>query len=142
MIRDPLLDPHVKLPQIPEVILVEEALIPAEGEIGQVHPAGIVSLREAMPRDRVVLLADAEAVEVEVATAEGDPEDPVQVGERAIGPDQDAAPKEGVDVPDTDVDRVGLGCGGRVYGTAMVSGQSPAVAFAPGLKCSPDSVSG
>ena len=64
-------------------------------ETGQSRPSGIVIARHAQPQGRVVLLVDAEAMEVEVGPADGDLEDPVQVGQEAIGPDREASPITG-----------------------------------------------
>jgi hypothetical protein len=125
------------LPEVPKVVLVEEALVRAEGKIGQAHSAGVVPLQEAVARDDVVCLADAEAVEVKVGPAEEDLEGPMEVGEGAIGPNQDAPPEQGMDVPDPGIDQVGVGRGGRIHGVAMLPDQSLDVAFALRLKCSP-----
>jgi len=77
-------------------------------------------------------------VEVDVSPAESDLEDPVQIGERAICPDEKAPPEKRVNVSDPDIDQVCVKRIGHIHCTTIVSGQSPAVvAFVPGLKCSP-----
>jgi len=55
--------------------------------------------------------------------AEGDLDHPGEIGERARGPDEDAPPEKGGNVPDPDGDQRGVGRGGYIHGTAMVSDQ-------------------
>ena len=63
----------------------------------------------AEARHGVVLLADAESMEVKVRPVEADLQDDVNIGEGAVGPYEKASPEHRVDLLNPDVDTVSLG---------------------------------
>ena len=89
-------------------------------------------------RHGVVLLADAEAVEVEVGPSKADLQDNVQVGQGAVGADEKTPPEHRVDVPDPGVEEVSFGLGRLFHGgVSLRAGQRLGSFLAPGLKSSP-----
>jgi multidrug efflux pump subunit AcrA (membrane-fusion protein) len=75
-------------------------------------------------RHGVVLLPDAEAMEVEVGPSKADLQDKVQVGQGAVGSDEKAPPEHRVNVPDPDVDQVSFDLGMLFHGgVSLPAGQ-------------------
>jgi len=69
--RQDLLNAHVMLPAVGEVILVQEALTDAQAKVGQAYVSGIVTEADsAVMPDAVLAAVDDEAVQVLIAPAE------------------------------------------------------------------------
>ena len=78
----------------------------------------------AKARHGVVLLADAESMEMEVRPVEADLQEDVKIGQGAVGSYQKAPPEHRVDPPNPDVDTVSFGL--RIvfhYGASLSDGQ-------------------
>jgi hypothetical protein len=87
---------------------------------------------------RVVLFADAKAMEMEVRPVEADLQDDVKIGQGAVGSYEKATPEHRVDPPNPNVDTVSFGLRIVFHHEASLSnGQRPRLFLAPGLKCSP-----
>ncbi len=85
------------LPRIAQVILVEEPFVEAELEVGESDLARILGKRNSTDSaDAIVASVDAEAVELGVGPAEGDLEDMMEGGQRAVAADQEPPPDHGV----------------------------------------------
>ena len=96
--RKDLLDAHVVLPAISEVILVEEALADAQSEINQPYLARIVSEADpAVMVDAVLTTVNGEAIEMLVCPTQADLERRVQVRDAAIAADEQAPPDQRAD---------------------------------------------
>ncbi len=77
--RQDLLDVHVVLPTVNEVIFVQEALMESEPEIGEMHAARVDEAFGAM-----LTSVNHEAIKMLVAPAEGDLQRSKQVGNGAV----------------------------------------------------------
>ena len=75
----------------------------------------------AEARHGVVLLPDAESVEVKVGPSKADLQNKVQVGQGAVRPEEKAPPEHRVDVPDPGVDQVSFGLGILFHDGASLS---------------------
>src|SRR5690349_11496471 len=62
--RRALLDAHLELPPIAEIVLVQKAFIEAKLQVGQLDCPCIMTSEPVAARHGVVLLTDAESVEV------------------------------------------------------------------------------
>jgi hypothetical protein len=68
------------------------------------------------------------------------PQDKVQVGQGAVGPDEKAPPEHRVNVSDPGMDQVNFGLGRLFHGgVSLPAGQRLGSFLVPGLKCSPTS---
>jgi hypothetical protein len=101
----------VELPPIAEIVLVQEPLIEAKLQVGQRDGPCIMAGEPVAARHGVVLLPDAEAMEMKVAPSKADLQGEVQVGQGAVGADEKAPPERRVNVPDPGVEEVSFGLG-------------------------------
>jgi hypothetical protein len=115
------LEAHLELPPIAEVVLVQEPFIGAKVQVGQLDLPCVVAGKAVAARHSVVLLADAEAMEVEVGPSKADLQDKVQLGQGAVGPEEKAPPEHRVNLPDPDVDEVSFGLGILFHGDVSLS---------------------
>ena len=102
----PFLDPHLVLPEIAEIVLIQEAFIDAKVQVGQLDFPCIVAAEPAEAWHGVVFLANAKTMEMEVRPVEADLQDDVKIGEGAVGSYEKAPPEHRVDLPNPDVDTV------------------------------------
>ena len=79
----PFLDPHLVLPEIAEIVLIQEAFIDAKVQVGQLDFPCIVAAEPAEAWHGVVFLANAKTMEMEVRPVEADLQDDVKIGEGA-----------------------------------------------------------
>jgi len=84
-----VLDAHVVLPTIDEVVLVKETLMEAEPEIGEAHEARIEEAIGAM-----LMSVNREAMEMLVTPAECDLQRSMQVGNPGVASNEQASPKQ------------------------------------------------
>ena len=107
LLREPVFDPDLVLPRVAEVILVEEAFVAAELEVGEADLACILGEPgPARPADAIIPAVDAEAMEMGVAPAEGDLDDVMKLSEGPLTADQESPPDHGADLADPDVELV------------------------------------
>jgi hypothetical protein len=99
------------LPPLVEIVLVQEAVIETKLQVGHLDGPCIVAGEPVAARHGVVLLTDAEAMEVEVGPSKANLQGEVQVGQGAVGPDEKASPEHRVDVSNPGVDQVSFGLG-------------------------------
>ena len=108
--RRDLFDPHVVLPAIGEVILIEEALADSEAKIGEMHAVRVIAEADAAETDDAVCPpVDDEAVQVLIRPAQHKLEGGLQVGDRGVAPDEDAAPDQRTDAAQDDAEVVDRG---------------------------------
>src|SRR5512135_1695156 len=106
-LRESAFDADLMVPSVAEVILVEEALVAAELEVGEADLMGIQGEPgPARSADAVVPAVDAEAMQMGVAPAEGDLDDVMELSEGTLAADQDPPPDHGADLADPDVELV------------------------------------
>lgn len=97
------------LPSIRQVVFVQEALIDAEMEITQPNVVSIGGEAEsASAADAVVLAVNVKPVEVRVGPVKGNLQRVMEVGDRAIGTDQQTPPDEWAHLSNPDMDLVDL----------------------------------
>ena len=119
--RRPPLDAHLELPPIAEVVLVQEPFVEAEVQVGQLHFPCITAGEPAEEWHGVVLLTNAESMEVEVRPIKADLQDNVQIGQGAVGPDEKAPPEHRANLSHPDVDEVSFGLGILFHGGVSLS---------------------
>jgi hypothetical protein len=87
------------LPEIAEIVLIQEAFIDAKVQVGQPDFPCIVAAEPAKAWHGVVFLANAKTMEMEVRPVEADLQDDVKIGEGAVGSYEKAPPEHRVDLP-------------------------------------------
>jgi hypothetical protein len=101
--RQDLLNVHVMLPAVGEVVLVQEALANTKAKLGQVYVSGIVTEADpAVRADAVLTAVDDEAVQMLVAPAKDELERREQVGNGAVAANEQAAPDQRADTTQDD----------------------------------------
>ena len=105
----PFLDPHLVLPEIAEIVLIQEAFIDAKVQVCLPDFPCIVAAEPAEAWHGVVFLANAKTMEMEVRSVEADLQDDVKIGQGAVGSYEKAPPEHRVDLPNPDVDTVSFG---------------------------------
>jgi transposase-like protein len=105
------------LPTIAEVILVLEALMDAQPEIGEMHASRVDEALGAM-----LTSVNHEAMQMRLAPAEGDLQRSVQVGNGAVASNEQASPDQRADAAQDDAQLVtdGFGCRVRFRHAAIV----------------------
>ena len=91
----PFLDPHLVLPEIAEMVLIQEAFIDAKVQVGQLDFPCIVAAEPAEAWHGVVFLANAKTMEMEVRPVEADLQDDVKIGQGAVDSRESAARASG-----------------------------------------------
>jgi hypothetical protein len=81
----PFLDSHLVLPEIAEIVLIQEAFVDAKMQLYESDFPCIVAGEPAKPWHGVVLLADTKAMEMEVRPVEADLQDYVKIGQGTVG---------------------------------------------------------
>src|SRR5262249_54477117 len=108
-----LLKPDLVPPEVVEIVLVDEALVEAEAEISETKELGIVAKGDAAGVGNAVVLAvDDEAVEVGVGPIEGSLDEVVEISDRGITANEEAAPDERADPAEADAELVDVEEGG------------------------------
>jgi hypothetical protein len=83
------------LPQVPKIILIEEAFGVAEVKVGKAYLVRIVAKADATDAaDAVVFAPDTEAVQVGIIPAHGDLQGMVEIGDGAVTAHQEPAPNQ------------------------------------------------
>jgi hypothetical protein len=95
------------LPQIAEIVLIQEAFIDAKVQVPKLNFPGIVATTQpATAWHSVILLPDAKAMEMEIRPIKADLQDDMKIGQSAVGSHEKAPPEHWVDLPNPDVDKV------------------------------------
>lgn len=131
--RQNLFEPDVVLPPGTEVVEVGEALTRAESEAGQRDG---VSVGNTGGPDGVPILPamNAEAVQVDVFPPHSDLDDVMELGNRRIALDEDAAPDQRGHVAQDNPELVNAdGCCRLTHGSAFYATATSATEPAPGL---------
>jgi hypothetical protein len=108
------LHPDLMLPEVPEVILVQESLTESEVQVAELDLRRVI--RKPHPtrlRDAITLSPDHELMEMVAFPAHGDLESIMQVGNGAVTADEKTPPDERTDLPQPDVQLVHFGRRGR-----------------------------
>src|SRR5262249_20751905 len=108
------LHPDLVLPEVPEVILVQESFSEPEMKVRKPDLVRVIGKPHAPRlRNAVTLATDNELVQVIAFPAHHNLEDIVQIGNGAIAADQKAPPDERTDFPPPDMELVDFGMGCR-----------------------------
>ena len=92
------------LPAVGEVVLIQELFARSQAEVRQSHAVRIIAETDAADlADAVVLAVDHEPVQVLVTPAECQLQRGVQVGDRAVVANQEAAPDQRADATQYDL---------------------------------------
>src|SRR5262249_38493778 len=90
--RENLLQADIMLPEIREIVFVQKTLTQPESEAGQVNLLGVVVEPDAtLMSAPVVLAVNVEAIEVRIAPAHDDLNGVMEIGDRLITAQQNAA---------------------------------------------------
>jgi len=122
--RQDVLDPHVVLPAVGEVVFIEEAFTDAQAKVGQAHPSRIVAEADpAVTADPVLTAVEDKAVQVLIAPAQYSLKGGVEIGDGAVAPDEQAAPDQRADAAQNDAKLVhhGLEVRGRLRHLAIMA---------------------
>jgi hypothetical protein len=88
--------PDHMLPQVPEIVFIEEAFVRAKVKVSQVYRVRIVAKADATDAaDAVVFAPDTEAMQVGVIPAQGDLQGMMQISDGAVAAHQQPAPDQG-----------------------------------------------
>ncbi len=122
--RQDLLDSHVVLPAVGEVILVQEALTNAQAKVGQAYVSGIVTEADpAIMPDAVLTTLDDETVQVLVGPAQHSLASGVEIGDGTVAANEQAAPDQRADAAQDDAQLVHhrFGVRGRLRHCAIMA---------------------
>ena len=137
--RRPLLDAHLELPPIAEVVLVQEPFVEAEVQVGQLHFPCITAGEPAEEWHGVVLLTNAESMEVEVRPIKADLQDNVQIGPGCSRTGRESAARASGESFASRRGRGKLRTGDLVpWRRQLIPLPTPRLPLAPDLKCSRD----
>ncbi len=130
--REDLLEADVKLPAGDEIVVVGEALPQAQPEADQGNRLWVGGEADAGAAASIILAVDPEAVQVDVLPTHRELDDVMEVGNRRVALDEDAAPDQwghvAQDQPELVDARGGLAHGSAFYATTATVAELP-----PGL---------
>ena len=95
------------MPAVGEVVLVQETLTDAEAKVGQAYVSGIVTeANPAVMPDAILAAVDDEAVQVLIAPAQCSLKGCVEIGDRTVAANEQAAPDRRADTAQDDAQLV------------------------------------
>jgi hypothetical protein len=97
------------LPQVTEVVLVEEAFVVAEVKVGEVHLVWVGAKTHAIDAaDAIVFPTDAKPMPVRISLAHSNLQGEMEISDRAVAADQEPPPDHGRDPAQPDVELIDL----------------------------------